>query len=144
MLFGLSDLICALTRTSIFGNVYAARALNDVITGSVTWHADACVNCDVAVPVPRMVSGRFLLVSHVSRTPRPVLVPPWNVSPSASRAFTDTLTPCQYCVRASPKSVSNVRLVCAPVARSRDETVSGYPPAFATSGCWGAVNVHGV
>src|SRR4026208_1458190 len=103
MLFGLSDRTCALTSTSILGTVYAARALNDVITGSVTWHADFCVNCDGAVPVPGIVSGRFLLVSQVSRTPRPVLVPPWKVMPFASRAFTDTFTPRQYCVRASPQ-----------------------------------------
>ena len=105
MLFGFSDLNCALTSTSILGSVYAASPLKDVMTGSVTWH-DACAR-HAPAPVPRCL-GQVRLVSQVSRTPRPVLVPPWNVRPLASRAFSETFTPCQYCVRAGPKSVSNV------------------------------------
>src|SRR5688500_6454542 len=102
MFAGLRDRNCALTSTSTFGTVYDAFPVNEVMNGSVTWQLRG--------------SGLSIFVdaSHVSRTPRPVLVPPWNTMPLRSRVFTLTLTPCQYWVRASPKSVSNVRYVRAP------------------------------
>ena len=70
-------------------------------------------------------------MSHVSRTPRPVLVPPWNVRPLASRAFTDTFTPCQYCVRASPKSGLE-----RPVGLRADRPKAGIDRDRVTAAAW--------
>jgi hypothetical protein len=36
------------------------------------------------------------VISQLSRTPRPVLVPPWMTTPLASRALAVTSNPCQY------------------------------------------------
>ena len=84
----------ALTSTSIFGTVYEARPLNEVDHFSVTSHESTR-----AVPSS---SGSALVTAQLSRTARPVLVPPCTVMPLASRAVAVKSTPCQYAVRASP------------------------------------------
>ena len=62
----------------------------------------------------------WTVLARVARflTPRPVLVPPWTVTPPRSRAFAVTSTPCQYQVRAGPKLVSNVWKFWAPRANA--------------------------
>src|SRR5687767_11997647 len=81
---GFSERNCALTSTSIFGRVYAADPRTEVSHGSVTSQ-------------PRG-SGLSMLTteSQVLRTPRPVVVPPCNMSPPRRRAVADVVTPCQY------------------------------------------------
>lgn len=86
----------ALACTSTTGIVTDASPRKLVIHGSVTAQLRG--------------SGLsiFVTVSHRFRTPRPVLVPPWTMTPARGRAVSVTSTPCQYWVRAGPKSVSNV------------------------------------
>ena len=84
----------ALTSTSTFGTVYEARPLKEVVHFSATSHESTRA-------LPRS-SGSARVRSHVSRTARPVLVPPCKVRPLASRAVPVKSTPCQYDVRASP------------------------------------------
>src|SRR5687768_16109860 len=93
---GFSERNCALTSTSSLGTVYVADPRTEVSHGSVTSQ-------------PRR-SGLSMLTteSQVLRTPRPVVVPPCSMSPPRRRAVAEVVTPCQYCVRSSPKSDSNV------------------------------------
>ncbi len=89
----------ALTSTSTFGMVYEASARNVVIHGSVALHAGCPSITPLAPTVPALgVIGRPyrpISTSHVSFTPRPVLVPPWIIRPLFIRALTATSTPCQ-------------------------------------------------
>ena len=84
----------ALTSTPIFGTVYEASPLNTVVHFSVTSHESTRA-------VPRS-SGSACVTSQLSRTARPVLVPPWIMKPFANRAVAVKSSPCQYDVRASP------------------------------------------
>ena len=77
----------ALTSRSIFGIVYDASPRNDVDHFSVTSHESTRA-------VPRS-SGSASVTSQLSRTARPVLVPPCRFSPDASRAVAVKSTPCQ-------------------------------------------------
>jgi len=99
----------ALTRTSIFGTVYAASPRTDVIHGSSTWPGlQLLIDDERAYGQDQQLRQRLHERARCPRTPRPVLVPAWNITPLASRAFRLVVTPCQYWVRAGAKSVSNV------------------------------------
>ena len=52
----------------------------------------------VAPRAPWPCSGIAAFSAHASVSARPVLVPPWIVSPLRSRALTPTSTPCQFSV----------------------------------------------
>src|SRR5688500_11460510 len=67
VLDGFLDRNCALTITSTFGTVYEALPVNAVMNGSVTAQLRG--------------SGLSIFgsVSQRSTTPRPVVVPPWNI-----------------------------------------------------------------
>src|SRR5437764_4884826 len=75
----------ALTRTSAFGIVYDTSPRSDVCHGSAARHAGSP---SITATAPTVVvlgaigrPNRPVSTAHVSLTPRPVLVPPWNVTP---------------------------------------------------------------
>jgi hypothetical protein len=93
--------IVALTSTSTFGTVYVDSARNAVAHRSTWWQPRASIFVEVdKSPNVSNSSGTLSWISQRSRTPRPVLVPPWKISPFRSRAFTVASTPCQYDARA--------------------------------------------
>ena len=85
-----------LTSTPIFGTVYDASPLKFVVHFSVTSHESTRDVRD------EQLSGSARVTAQLSRTARPVLVPPCTVNPFAKRAVAVKSTPCQYAVRASP------------------------------------------
>ena len=79
----------ALTSTSTFGTVYDARLRKVVRNGSLALHSGVPLITSSGPP------NRPVSTSHVSLTPRPVLVPPCSTRPLAKRMLYDRSTPCQ-------------------------------------------------
>src|SRR3954469_24752904 len=81
----------ALTSTSTLGIVYDTRPRADVCHGSDALHT----GCPSITPTAATVAvlgaigrpKRPVSTAHVSLTPCPVLVPPWNVTPLRVRAL---------------------------------------------------------
>src|SRR5213083_174323 len=94
-----------LTRTSIVGMRYDARPLTCVLNGGSTWQYG--FNCAPRTTVIGVftfaLSGSAALTAQLSVDVRPVLVPPWKVSCSPTRALTFTSTPFQCWICLSPR-----------------------------------------
>src|SRR5690349_13690326 len=126
----------ALTSTSTFGTVYDARPRKDVAQASVTSH-------ESTRDEPRS-SGSAFVTEQLSRTARPVLVPPCTVRPIGNRAVTLKSTPCQYDVRAEPYFVSAVMKFWAPFALAAGvmATKVAVPPPPGRLSCCGIVRLY--
>ena len=102
-----------LTSTSTFGTVYDASPRTVVWNGSTSRQLRRSLIVAGFVNVGTRLSGAAVesstcAIAQVSSIDRPVCVPICSVRPWRRRAFSVKSTPCQYCVRSGPKSVSNV------------------------------------